>query len=84
MFVQVILLLKSFSTFEVTVTNISLQISSHVLAYSNSCVNPILYALLSPPFLTGFRQGYIILVFANFHINIHNIWKNASCTKSLI
>lgn len=59
MFVQVILLLKSFSTFEVTVTNISLQISSHVLAYSNSCVNPILYALLSPPFLTGFRQGCI-------------------------
>ena len=57
MFVQVILLLKSFSTFEVTVTNISLQISSHVLAYSNSCVNPILYALLSPPFLTGFRQA---------------------------
>ena len=30
------------------------QIDSHVLAYSNSCVNPILYAFLSPPFRAGF------------------------------
>ena len=36
--------------------SISPQIAGHILAYSNSCVNPILYAFLSPPFRTGFRQ----------------------------
>ena len=32
------------------------QIGSHILAYSNSCINPILYAFLSPPFLAGFHK----------------------------
>ena len=30
------------------------QIGSHVLAYSNSCVNPILYAYFSTPFRNAF------------------------------
>ena len=29
---------------------LNFQIGSHVLAYSNSCINPFLYAFLSPPF----------------------------------
>ena len=54
--IQIILLVKSFYLLEVTIFQVSLQISSHVLAYSNSCVNPILYALLSTPFKTEFKR----------------------------
>lgn len=32
------------------------QIVSHVLAYMNSCVNPILYAFLSENFRKAFRK----------------------------
>ena len=27
-----------------------------ILAYNNSCINPVLYAFLSPPFLAGFEK----------------------------
>lgn len=33
-----------------------IQIASHVLAYMNSCVNPILYAFLSENFRKAFRK----------------------------
>ena len=33
-----------------------LQICSHVLAYTNSCLNPILYAKMSRNFRCGFSQ----------------------------
>lgn len=52
--IQLILLLKSLKLYNVTLFNIAVQIGSHVLAYSNSCINPFLYAFLSPPFKTGF------------------------------
>ena len=53
---------QHFSSSEVKFQNIHFiflnlfQIGSHILAYSNSCINPILYAFLSPPFLAGFRN----------------------------
>ena len=31
------------------------QIGSHILAYSNFCMNPIFYAFLSPPFFIQFQ-----------------------------
>ncbi|CAH1390666.1 unnamed protein product [Nezara viridula] len=42
--------------YEITNTSIMIQIVSHVLAYMNSCVNPILYAFLSENFRKAFRK----------------------------
>ncbi|KAL1394441.1 hypothetical protein pipiens_011953 [Culex pipiens pipiens] len=40
-----------------TYFKISLQIISHVLAYTSSCINPLLYAFLSENFRKAFRKG---------------------------
>ncbi|GLH06464.1 G-protein coupled receptor moody [Gryllus bimaculatus] len=54
--IQVILVLKTLDQYEITNTTVMLQIASHVLAYMNSCVNPILYAFLSDNFRKAFRK----------------------------
>ncbi|KAG7168400.1 Allatostatin-A receptor-like [Homarus americanus] len=47
---HLVLLLKSLDLYEMTTFRIITQIAAQVLAYINSCVNPILYAFLSDPF----------------------------------
>uniref|UniRef100_A0A182XW95 G-protein coupled receptors family 1 profile domain-containing protein n=1 Tax=Anopheles stephensi TaxID=30069 RepID=A0A182XW95_ANOST len=55
--IQVILVLKSVDVFKAdTHFKISLQIVSHVLAYTSSCINPLLYAFLSENFRKAFRK----------------------------
>ncbi|CAL4107392.1 unnamed protein product, partial [Meganyctiphanes norvegica] len=54
--IQIVLLLKSFQLYPMTTPNVFIQIASHVLAYTNSCINPILYAFLSDPFRKAFRK----------------------------
>jgi 7 transmembrane receptor (rhodopsin family) len=54
--IQLVLVLKSLDLFEITPLNVMIQITSHVLAYMNSCVNPILYAFLSDNFRKAFRK----------------------------
>ncbi|EZA62646.1 allatostatin-A receptor isoform X2 [Ooceraea biroi] len=54
--IQVILVIKSVEKFPLTPATLILQITSHILAYTNSCVNPILYAFLSDHFRKSFRK----------------------------
>ena len=57
--IQIILVLKSLDAYAIDKFTISFQIASHVLAYMNSCVNPILYAFLSD----NFRKAFVKLMY---------------------
>ncbi|XP_034935864.1 allatostatin-A receptor-like isoform X2 [Chelonus insularis] len=54
--IQLILVAKSLNSYPVNTTSVMIQVASHVLAYMNSCVNPILYAFLSDNFRKAFRK----------------------------
>ncbi|KAI4503850.1 hypothetical protein M0802_001253 [Mischocyttarus mexicanus] len=54
--IQVILVTKSLDRYPLKSVTIIIQIVSHILAYTNSCVNPILYAFLSDNFRKAFRK----------------------------
>lgn len=53
---QIILVLKSLKLYGNSHVTVIIQIISHVLAYTNSCVNPVLYAFLSDNFRKAFRK----------------------------
>ncbi|XP_022251908.1 allatostatin-A receptor-like [Limulus polyphemus] len=54
--IQIVLVLKSLDKYEHNTSTIAFQVSSHILAYMNSCVNPILYAFLSENFRKAFHK----------------------------
>ncbi|NXJ88023.1 GALR2 protein, partial [Corythaixoides concolor] len=41
------------------------RLASHCLSYANSCLNPIVYALISKHFRKGFKQVFTCLFFQN-------------------
>lgn len=52
--IHIILIMRGMKIYPNNPVTVTIQIISHILAYSNSCVNPILYAWLSEPFRRGF------------------------------
>ncbi|XP_039962378.1 allatostatin-A receptor isoform X2 [Bactrocera tryoni] len=54
--IHLILVMKALTWYPGTHASVIVQIISHVLAYTNSCINPILYAFLSDNFRKAFRK----------------------------
>ncbi|KAH8340299.1 hypothetical protein KR074_007375 [Drosophila pseudoananassae] len=54
--IHVILVLKALDLYGGSHLSVIIQIISHVVAYTNSCINPILYAFLSDNFRKAFRK----------------------------
>lgn len=78
--IQILLVLKSVELFEPnTSLGVIIQITSHVLAYMNSCVNPVLYAFLSDNFRKAFRKVGMKLVFL-FQGDYNDSWFHRWCT----
>ncbi|XP_030573949.1 allatostatin-A receptor [Drosophila novamexicana] len=55
--VQLILLLKALDMYEINMFNVILQIVAHTMAYTSSCINPLLYAFLSDNFRKAFYKA---------------------------
>ncbi|XP_055848610.1 allatostatin-A receptor [Episyrphus balteatus] len=56
--IQIIMVLKSLDLYQATSTwTVVVQIISHLLAYTSSCINPVLYAFLSENFRKAFHKA---------------------------
>jgi len=64
---QIVLVLKSLQIYETSRLGVSIQIFSHVLAYTNSFINPILYNCFSENFRKAFRKVSVFIAFFPCH-----------------
>uniref|UniRef100_A0A1A8SMV1 Galanin receptor 2 n=1 Tax=Nothobranchius rachovii TaxID=451742 RepID=A0A1A8SMV1_9TELE len=55
---HLVVLFMWFGSFPLNHTTYVLRIISHLVAYANSCLNPIVYALVSKHFRKGFRKAF--------------------------
>lgn len=58
---HLVILCMWFGSFPLNHTTYILRILSHLVAYTNSCLNPIVYALVSKNFRKGFRNVFSCL-----------------------
>ena len=72
--IQTVLVLKSVNLYHITPLTIVIQVTAHVLAYMNSCVNPFLYAYLSENFRKAFRK----VVYCRALSGVHHVFNHAA------
>ena len=53
--IHVIMILRALRIYKITPVLVTIQIISHLMAYSNSCLNPIIYGFLYEPFRQGLK-----------------------------
>lgn len=78
--IQLVLLLKSLNCYPMAPATLIVQITSHTLAYTNSCVNPILYGFFSENFRKSFRRIFGRL-FNNNNITIGGVPASSKMSK---
>ncbi|CAH2315278.1 galanin receptor type 2, partial [Pelobates cultripes] len=60
---HLVILCVLFGYFPLNNVTYALRILSHLVSYANSCVNPVVYALVSKHFRKGFRKIFLCLLF---------------------
>ena len=68
--IQLVLLLKSLNWYHMNPSTLIIQITSHTLAYTNSCVNPILYGFFSENFRKSFHRVVRRSICRSVHNNV--------------
>lgn len=68
---HLVILCMWFGYFPLNHTTYVLRILSHVISYANSCVNPIVYALVSKHFRKGFKKIFSCLLHKKAAHKVH-------------
>ncbi|XP_010216350.1 PREDICTED: galanin receptor type 2 [Tinamus guttatus] len=70
---HLVILCVWFGYFPLNHVTYALRILSHLISYANSCVNPIVYALVSKHFRKGFKKIFICLLRGKAASEVHAV-----------
>lgn len=68
---HVVILCYLYGDFPFNQTTYAFRLLSHCMAYANSCVNPIVYALVSKHFRKGFKKVFSCILSKNGRNKVH-------------